>query len=311
VPYVWRWEELHPLLERAAGLIGTQQAERRVLVLHNPGLEWASIANTVMLNVQIVLPGEIARAHRHTNAALRFIVKAKDGYTVVNGERVPMREGDLVLTPSWSWHDHANPSDEPMFFLDGLDAPLVRMLECGFREDHPSDAQLVPEGWDPGLVKYSHPGLRPAWEPIPNAPHSPLVRYPLAAARVALDQMADQGLGSPYDGVILQYTNPATGGPVLPTLDCYIQMLQPDEHTQAHRHTSCVAYHVVAGSGHTVVDGERIEWGENDIFTVPGWAFHEHVITSSKPAILFSLTDIPVKAAFNWLREEPHPDGCQ
>ena len=114
VPYLWRWRDLRPQAMRAAELVGTQQAERRVLRLTNPKLPGVSASNTLVANIQIVMPGEIARAHRHSAAALRLIIEGRGGYTVVNGERVPMYPGDLVLTPNWSWHDHANDTDAPM-----------------------------------------------------------------------------------------------------------------------------------------------------------------------------------------------------
>src|SRR5207244_9343189 len=135
VPHVWHWRDLRPQAMRAAGLIGTEQAERRVLRLTNPELPGVSASNTMVANIQIVMPGEIARAHRHSPSALRFIIEGKGGYTVVNGERIPMYPGDLVLTPNWTWHDHANDTHAPMIWLDGLDTPLVRMREAGFGED--------------------------------------------------------------------------------------------------------------------------------------------------------------------------------
>ena len=140
VPYLWRWRDLRPQAMRAAELIGTQQAERRVLRLTNPNLP-GTASNTLVANIQIVMPGEIARAHRHSAAALRLIIEGSGGYTVVNGERVPMSPGDLVLTPGGSWHDHANDTDAPMIWLDGLDTPLVRMLEAGFYEEYHQERQ--------------------------------------------------------------------------------------------------------------------------------------------------------------------------
>ncbi|MGH8734584.1 MAG: cupin domain-containing protein, partial [Burkholderiales bacterium] len=148
VPYVWHWCDLRPQAMRAAQLVGTEQAERRVLRLHNPELEGSSASNTLVANIQIVMPGEIARAHRHSPSALRFIIEGRGGYTVVNGARIPMFPGDLVLTPNWTWHDHANDTDAPMIWLDGLDTPLVRMLEAGFYEQYGEEAQPVGEGSD-------------------------------------------------------------------------------------------------------------------------------------------------------------------
>jgi len=311
VPFVWHWRDVRLQAMRAAELVGTEQAERRVLLLANPGLPFRAATNTLSANIQVVMPGEIARAHRHTAAALRLIIESQGGYTVVNGQRIPMLPGDLVLTPNWTWHDHANDSDSPMIWLDGLDSPLIRMLECGFREEYEAESQPVSAGTDPSFTKYGTGGLRPAWESAPTAQYSPLWHYPYTQAREALERLAAEGSASPFDGVIMEYTNPVTGGPAMPTIGCYVQLLRPGEHTQAHRHTSSAAFHVVEGSGYSVVDSQRLDWEEKDVFCVPVWAFHEHVNTGDQPAILFSHTDVPVMRSLDLYREEAHPAGRQ
>src|SRR5438552_9150352 len=247
VPYVWHWRELRPQAMRAAELVGTEQAERRVLRLHNPELAGSSASNTLVANIQIVMPGEIARAHRHSPSALRFIIEGQGGYTVVNGARIPMEPGDLVLTPKWTWHDHANDTDAPMIWLDGLDSPLVRMLEAGFFEEYAGERQAIGE---------AEPSAR--WY------------FPFARARAALERMAGADR-------ILEYTDPATGGPAMPTIACYLRMLQPGERARARRGVCCTNYHVIEGSGHSVVGEKRLDWDDKDVFTVPTWTFHEHV----------------------------------
>src|SRR5262245_54795400 len=182
VPFVWHWRDVRLQAMRAAELVGTEQAERRVLLLANPGLPFRSATNTVSANIQVVMPGEIARAHRHTAAALRLIIASDGGYPGVNGQRIPMLPGDLVLTPNWTWHDHANDTDSPMIWLDGLDSPLIRMLECGFREEFEAESQPVGGGADPSFARYGAGGLRPAWESAPTASYSPLWHYPYTQA---------------------------------------------------------------------------------------------------------------------------------
>jgi len=304
VPYVWHWRDLRPQAMRAAALVGTDQAERRVLRLHNPELAGPSASNTLVANIQIVMPGEIARAHRHSAAALRLIIEGNGGYTVVNGSRIPMHPGDLVLTPNWTWHDHANDTDAPMIWLDGLDTPLIRLLEAGFYEQYAAESQPINAGTDPSGAKYGAGGLRPAWESTPAARYSPLWHYPMSQTRAALERLAAEDDGSPFDGVIFEYTNPLTGGPVMPTIACYMQMLRPGEHTQSHRQVCCTNYHVVEGSGYSVVGGRKLDWEDKDVFTVPTWTFHEHVNTGDRPAFLFSFSDAPVMKALDLYREE-------
>src|ERR1700751_720805 len=187
VPHLWRWRDLRPQAMRAAELVGTQQAERRVLRMTNPELSGSSASNTLVANIQIVMPGEIARAHRHSGAALRLIIEGRGGYTVVNGERVPMSPGDLVLTANWSWHDHANDTGAPMIWLDGLDTPLVRMLEAGFYEEAHQERQEL-----------AAPVNASEWH------------YPMSEMRAALQRLA----GAAGGGASLEYTNRRIGGPV-------------------------------------------------------------------------------------------------
>ena len=305
LPYVWHWRDLRPRALRATELVGTEQAERRVLRLLNPNLfDRGATTNTLFAGIQIVMPGEIARAHRHTPAALRMIIEAEGGYTVVNGDLIPMLPGDLVLTPNWTWHDHANDSEAPMMWLDGLDAPLVAMLESTFREEYPEESQSTREAVDTSVAKYGAGALLPAWE-APTTAHSPLMHYPWSQVKPALERLAAAESGSPYDGVIIEYVNPTTAGPAMPTMGCYAQLLPTSEHTQAHRHTSSAVYHVVEGQGCTIVNGTRLEWETKDTFCVPGWATHEHInLSSSQPAFLFSYTDIPVLRSLQLYREQ-------
>jgi len=280
VPYLWHWRDLRPQAMRAAELVGTQQAERRVLRLTNPELPGIA-SNTLVANIQIVMPGEVARAHRHSGAALRFIIEGGGGYTVVNGERVPMFPGDLVLTPNWSWHDHANDTDGPMIWLDGLDTPLVRMLEAGFYEEYHEERQSF------GAAVNSSP-----WH------------YPMSEMRAALQRLADSGSADAADGIILEYKNRRTGGPVMPTIACFMQLLRPGEQTRASRRVCCTNYHVVEGAGCSIVGGRRLDWEDKDVFTVPTWTFCEHVNTGDRPAFLFGFSDAPVMKALSLYREE-------
>ncbi len=283
VAYLWHWRDLRPQAMRAAELVGTQQAERRVLRLTNPKLPGAA-STTLVANIQIVMPGEIARAHRHSAAALRLIIEGRGGYTVVNGERVPMYPGDLVLTPNWSWHDHANDTDAPMIWLDGLDTPLVRMLEAGFYEEHHQERQ------DFGAAVNTS-----QWH------------YPMSEMRAALQLLAAADTPDIGAEIILEYKNRVTGGPVMPTIACHMQLLRPGEQTRARRRVCRTNYHVVEGAGYSVVGGQLLNWEDKDVFTVPTWTFCEHVNTADRPAFLFSFSDAPVMRALSLYRDEIRP----
>lgn len=304
-PYVWRYDEIRELLLQAGEVVDAEEAERRVLMLMNPGLDGrASATPTLYAGLQLVLPGEIAPAHRHSAAALRFIVEGSGAYTTVDGERQVMQPGDLVLTPNWAWHDHGNDTGEPMIWLDGLDIPLVNALDVGFFERSSTKAQSLTKPDNASKHMFASGRLNPVWERW-QKPYSPLFNYPWAQTKRILDEVAGDTEGSPTDGIILEYTNPYTGGPALPTLGCFVQALPPGAHTDAHQHTTSAVYHVVRGNGSSIVGGERLEWQERDTFAVPGWAVHEHENgAADEPAILFSFTDAPIVEALGYFREE-------
>ncbi|MGH8798338.1 MAG: cupin domain-containing protein, partial [Caldimonas sp.] len=145
----WRYAEVRPHLMRAGELISAAEAVRRVLILENPALRGqSSITQSLYAGLQLILPGEVAPSHRHTQSALRFIVEGRGAYTAVDGERATMAPGDFIITPSWTWHDHGSDADGPVVWLDGLDIPLVRFLDAGFAENYPAPVQPVlrPEG---------------------------------------------------------------------------------------------------------------------------------------------------------------------
>ena len=256
-------------------------------------------SHTMLLSLQLIQPGEVAPAHRHTMAAIRFILQGKGAYTVVEGDRMIMGEGDLILTPQWTWHEHAHEGEGPMVWIDGLDVPLIQSLQVISFEPYPE--KRLPLKASP--YKSDHFGMtRPvvsAGEDLPAPLH-----YRWDDTHRSLNLLAEKE-PHPYEGVALEYVNPLTGGPTLPTLSCWMQMFRPGKRTQVHRHTSTSIYHVFSGSGTTVINGEPIHWDKGDTFIVPLWSWHEHANRSSRDnAILFSMHDTPVLRAFGLYREE-------
>src|SRR5213082_583913 len=143
-PYLWKYKDVRLYIMEAGKLISAKEAIRRVLVLENPGMRGEScITQSLYAGLQLILPGEIAPSHRHSQSALRFIVEGSGAYTAVDGERTTMVPGDFIITPSWTWHDHGNESDVPVVWLDGLDIPLIRFLDAGFAENDTARSQLV------------------------------------------------------------------------------------------------------------------------------------------------------------------------
>ena len=299
-PYLWKWSDIYDGLLKAGDLVSLEKSKRRTIRLFNPGVPRPTGATTTIhMSVQLVKPGEIAKAHRHTLTAIRFVVKGSGGCTTVEGERFTMSPGDLILTPNWTWHDHFNGTGEGMVWLDGHDEPLLKSLEVIAVEMFGQKQQPVETIPDFSLHKY---GLARPCGTSPDL-HDPPFRYPWADTCKSLQALAVTE-GNPYDGIMLNYVNPRTNGPTVRTIGCAIQMLRPGEKTKTHRHTSSTIYHAFRGSGCTIVNDQRLEWSEGDCFTVPLWSWHRHEAESGEEAVIFSLTDRPVKEALGLYREQ-------
>ena len=299
-PYLWRWADVWAALEQAGELVSLEFAGRRTIRLFNPGLAPpSSTTHTLHLSVQLVKPGEVAECHRHTLAALRFVVRGRGAYTTVEGQQCRMAPGDLVLTPNWTWHDHTNDTDEPIVWLDGLDIPLVQALQQVAFEPFAEATQPIAVASDalPSPYGQAEGGAAGSY------PH-PCFHYRWSDAAAALDALVRAGEPDPYDAYHLPYVNPATGGPTMPTIGCALTLLPPGHETRAHRHTSTVIYHAFRGSGTTCVGDERFDWGPGDTFVVPLWYPHHHVNAGGAAAVLFSMSDEPVLRALGLYRQE-------
>jgi gentisate 1,2-dioxygenase len=305
-PHVWRWATIARMIQRVGEVVPLERGgDRRTLRLVNPGLPYGA-THTLWAAIQCILPGEVATAHRHSVTAFRFIIEGAGASTTVDGERYPMEAGDVLLTPAWAWHDHQHTGTGPMVWLDGLDIPLVRALHAVFFQPYTADQQPVNACPDGALRRFGGaPGLRPLGAGPAGRP-SPLPVYKWARTWEALQALAGTE-PDPFDDVALEYQNPLTGGPALPTIGLAIQMLRPGVHTRAHRHTSSTVYHVVRGAGATIINGQRFDWGERDFLVVPPWAWHEHVNASAREvAVLFQMNDMPTMRALDLYREEAY-----
>lgn len=306
VPVVWRYNDLRAHVLRSVDLVTPEKAGRRVIYLNNPGRRDVSAAvGWIYAGLQVMNPGETATAHRHSASAIRFIMEGEGAYTVVDGHKMTLGRNDFVLTPNGTWHEHAvDPSGTPCIWQDGLDIPLVNALEANFFQVHPDLSEPVAFPVDDMTKTWGNPGLTPAGGAWTHG-YSPMFKYEWEPTYAALLSYAQATDGSPYDGVMMEYVNPQTNGPVMATMGASMQMLRPGEATKAHRHTGSYLYHVAKGSGHSVINGKRYDWAERDIFCVPSWAWHEHANGSeSEDAVLFCLNDLPVMRALGLYREE-------
>jgi gentisate 1,2-dioxygenase len=311
VATLWRYRDLRAHVLRSLELVSPEKAGRRVVYLSNPRRRVVSASvGWLYTGLQVMNPGEVASSHRHSASALRFIMEGRGAYTVVDGHKMTLGRNDFVLTPNGTWHEHGVAAEgTTCIWQDGLDIPLMNALEANFYEVHPELAQKVTYPVDDSSHLYRTAGLRPSTGTWSHA-YSPLLKYEWEPTYEGLLRHAKASDGSPFDGVMMDYMNPLTGGPVMQTLGASMQLLRPGERTKAHRHTGSVIYQCAKGSGYSVIDGRRFDWGERDIFCVPSWALHEHANASSgEDACLFAFHDLPVMRALGLYREEAYGES--
>ncbi len=272
-PMHWSWADGKLSLDAAGRLIGTDLAERRNLILYNPAdpNRYATL-RTIICAYQAILPGEIARSHRHTPNALRLVLEGEGAYTIVDGERLAMKPNDVLLTPGWSWHGHGSESKGTCYWLDCLDVPLNHLLEPMFYEGHPQ-----------------------AYEPVKSRPdRSPYIfRWADVDAALAKAKPDPEG----YRGRRVEL-----GSPALPTLALSMERHGVGTATKPQRTTMNQVFCVVEGRGETKIADKTFRWQRGDVVAVPAWRRYSHRITTD--ATMFVMTDEPVLKAFGWLRSE-------
>jgi gentisate 1,2-dioxygenase len=295
-PTLWKYDDVRPLLLRAGELTPMAKAERRVLVLANPGHGLANMQATpvIYLGLQLILPGEVAPNHRHTPNAVRIVVEGEGAFTGVDGEKCPMHRGDLILTPSGRWHEHGHQGREPVIWLDVLDLPLMYQLEASYVDD---GAHVRVERDAPRTdALYSAAGLAPAPGFERTADRSPLIRYPWTRTRAALEAL--HGARAADEPLQLAYVNPETGRDVFPTIAFTALMLRPGETRDLGTRSPAQVFHAIEGSGRLSIDGAAFSWTERDTLCAPGYARVAIAnASSSAPAFVIVADESPVQKA--------------
>ena len=259
-PHLWKFDSIRDYMTEAGKLITAKEAERRVLVLENPGLRGQSkITTSLFAGVQMVVPGDVAPAHRHSQSALRFVLEGKGAYTAVDGERTAMEPGDFVITPSMTWHDHSNETNEPMFWLDGLDIPMVQFFDASFAEGSNEDQQKITRPAGDSFARYGH-NLLPVDEKR-SSKTSPIFNYPYSYTREALEQAKARNEWDACHGLKLKFSNPETGDFAMPTIGTFIQLLPKGFKTARYRSTDATVFAAIEGKGRTRIGDQTFEWG--------------------------------------------------
>lgn len=311
VPHVWRWSDLYPLAARAGDLVPVGRGgERRAIALANPGLGGTAYATpTLWAAIQYLGGRETAPEHRHSQNAFRFVVEGEGVWTVVNGDPVRMSRGDFLLTPGWNFRGHHNDTDEPMAWIDGLDIPFVHYADAGFFE---FGTERVTDEATPDISRserlWAHPGLRPL-SGLDDTTSSPIAAYRWKYTDAALrEQLFLEDEGHPatvsQGHAAIRYTNPTTGGDVMPTIRAEFHRLRAGAATETVREVGSSVWQVFEGSGSVVLDGETRTLAKGDLFVVPSWAaWSLQADAGSRTEFdLFRFSDAPIFERLNFNR---------
>jgi gentisate 1,2-dioxygenase len=295
--YLWSWEEIRPLIAGAIKVASPEAVERRVLQLIPPSRfeqEAAQTSKTLAAAIQVLLPGERARPHRHTMNALRFVLEGSGAVTIVDGKPCPMEEGDLILTPAWTWHEHAHNGAAPIMWLDALDVPLHHYMGTGAFQ--PGPVAELPETVDDAAFAVANVVPDTSYA---TTEYSPVFRYPYATAATAVAAAPPARDGSRR----VRYVNPLNGGSAMALMDCFLVQLDPGTTTLPFRTNANSVCCVVEGAGESQVGNETIRWKKRDIFTLPQGNRIVHRSTGGA-ARLFQVSDRDIYARLGLLKEE-------
>jgi gentisate 1,2-dioxygenase len=300
-PQIWKFADVKRLMLEAGDVITAEEAERRVLVLENPALHGQTrITNSLFAGVQLIMPGEVAPAHRHVASAIRFVMDGEGAYTAVEGEKANMSPGDFILTPNWAPHDHGNLSGKPMLWLDVLDMPTINHFETSFSEHFDEQMQNTSRGEGDSLERYGS-GVLPDGAPV-TLKRSPVINYTYARTRPILERLKKAGDIDPRHGARVRYANPITGGWALPTMGAFLGLLPAGFKGEPYRSTDGMIFVCAEGQGSTKIGDKVFEWGPNDVFVVPPWTRYAH--QAAKESVLFSISDRPMQEALGIWRED-------
>ena len=304
VPYRWKYSDVRPLLLESGGLVTAEEAERRVLVLENPSYPGQTRTTaSLYAGIQLIMPGEVAPAHRHTPSALRFLLEGEQGFTAVGGERTMMKPGDFIITPSWAWHDHGNESDGPVVWMDGLDIPMLGFYEAVFFEDHNDLQQSVGRPAGDAIARFGQ-GMLPISgdEAHRYGQNSPIFNYPYERTREALVVSAQGEDPDPHLATTLRYANPVDGGWAMPTMSTWMTHVKAGWETTPIRSTDSMVMAVAEGEASITIGDTTYDVGPRDVVAIPGWQWRK--IRAKSDCFLFFFSDRVVHEKLGFFREE-------
>jgi len=303
----WRYADVRPKLIEAGQIVPIELAERRVLALINAGVKPARLATTpsIFIGLQLILPGEFAPAHKHTPAAARLVIEGAGGSTTVNGEKLPMEAGDLLLTPPHHWHEHRHEGTDPMIWMDILDHPVGIPLETSYLVDEEDVAGEPNRANSEHLSEaiYTAPGLVPFRSPVTGPGRYPMMRFPWKRTRETLIGISERS--TKHDPIHLMFVNPESGASLLETMCFSVRMLRPGEEVIVPRRSASAVFQALEGEGESIIDDQAFAWSQHDTVACPTFAQVTHRNDSSrKPAFLLQVDDGPLQSKLGFYEEE-------
>ena len=298
----WKWEGISAALHQSGKIVtvgpGAMAGMRTIA-----GVEGYN--SHIWMDYQILMPGERTKAHRTMRSETRLVWQAPKGALfVIENEAYPMERGDVVITPSWTFHDHFNEGSEPAIWVDAFDNCYNRGANISEGLPNGANYQEItrPEGYTRDTLAQARRLTEEPPFPLPP------MRYPWSETAEALAALKENEVAEdPYEGLFLMFASPVDEGPTLPTIAWQVQQLEPRQKTLSHRHNSTTYYNAFEGEGTTVIEDERIEWHQGDLFAVPAWKWHHHENQSRNDAILFSIDDWPALKKLGFYRKEEEP----
>jgi gentisate 1,2-dioxygenase len=314
VPHSWKFREAREKLFKLSDMLTVEEAERRNINFVNPALRAfmpAATLTTLRGGIQLLLPGERAYTHRHSANAFRFILEAPESgaCTVVEGTKIPMHPGDLVMTPNWTWHDHHNEGDSHAIWYDGLDVLMAYFLGGVFSQEYKDasgDAYQPEKQHVDAVVGCYGPGLRHRRTMFPEhipASDNPLLYYPYRSARQALQDLLESNAGNAFEGIVLEYVNPVDGGTTFPTMNTCIRIVPGNTTVEARHRTENIVFITMEGSATFQLPDKTFETEPFDVTAIPSWVPYSIKIAGKASAVLFSYSDRPVFQKLGFYRE--------
>ena len=294
----WSWDGISRGLKRSGEIVtvgpGGMTGMRSVT-----GIEARNFP--IWMNAQILMPGERTQGHRNTRSETRLVCQAPpEAFFVCEHEAFPMERGDVIISPSWTFHDHWNQGATPALWVDGYDNGYCGGVNLNERlpDDDPYQEIKKPDGYGTKTRGHARPPTAEAPYPLPP------MRYPWAETQAALSALTEAGEQDPYEGVHIMLASPVDNGPTLPTIAWHAQWLSAGQKTLAHRHNSTTFYFAFEGAGAIVVEGEHLAWNKGDIFAVPAWKWHHHENGEGGSSTLFSIDDWPAMTKMGFYQKE-------